>query len=101
MKGSKDFQLTFASILKYIAITLIIIGVVGFVVSLFVALIFAKPVHSSFGAIITSAIFCYALSILVHAAALYIKNNTPEPPKSVESLESAEPKETPTERDEE
>ena len=75
----KDFQLAFASILKYISIILVVIGVIGFIVSFFGTLISGMPIQINFLAIITSAIFCYALSILVHAAALYIKKNTPEP----------------------
>ena len=89
----KDFQLSFASILKYIAITLIIIGVIGFVVSFIATLITGFPIQINFLAIITIAIFFYALSILVQAAALYIKNNTPEPPKPAETPETPEPKE--------
>lgn len=86
----KDFQLSFASILKYISVFLVIIGVISIVVSFF----WGGP--SLFGSAL-SEIFCgllfYALSIVVEAAAIYIKKNTPDAPKPQAVQEPKEVKE--------
>lgn len=74
----KDFQLSFASILKYISIVLIIIGVISIPVAIFLG---SRDLFSSgFSEIFLGMLF-YALSIIVEAAAIYIKKNTPEPQK--------------------
>ena len=74
----KDFQLSFASILKYISIVLIVIGVISIPVSFFLG--FGHFFRAAFSEIFCGLLF-YALSIIVQAAAIYIKKNTPEPPK--------------------
>lgn len=71
-----DFQLSFASILKYISIFLIIIGVISIVAGFILG---SSGIFSpAFGEIFFGLLF-YALSIIVQAAAIYIKKNTPEP----------------------
>lgn len=70
----KDIQ--FASLLKKLSIVILLVGVIGFVLSFFTTLISGIPNTFDFLSIIASGVFCYALSIIVHAAALYIKNNT-------------------------
>ena len=73
-----DFQLSFASILKYISIFLIIIGVISIVAGFILG---SSGIFSpAFGEIFFGLLF-YALSIIVQAAAIYIKKNTPEPTK--------------------
>ncbi len=71
-----DFQLSFASILKYISIVLIVIGVISIPVAIFLGA--GRLFSTAFGEIFFGMLF-YALSIIVQAAAIYIKNNTPEP----------------------
>ena len=72
----KDFQLSFASILKYISIVLIVIGVISIPVAIFLG--FGHVFSTAFSEIFLGMLF-YALSIIVQAAAIYIKKNTPEP----------------------
>ena len=72
----KDFQLSFASILKYISIVLIAVGVISIPVAIFAG--FGRPFSTGFSEIFCGMLF-YALSIIVQAAAIYIKKNTPEP----------------------
>ena len=72
----KDFQLSFASILKYISIVLIVIGVISIPVAIFLG--FGHIFSTAFSEIFLGMLF-YALSIIVQAAAIYIKKNTPEP----------------------
>ena len=72
----KDFQLSFASILKYISIVLIAVGVISIPVAIFSG--FGRPFSTGFSEIFCGMLF-YALSIIVQAAAIYIKKNTPEP----------------------
>ena len=72
----KDFQLSFASILKYISIVLIVCGVIGFFVALFFR---SGTLFRNCFADIACGVLFYALSIVVHAAAIYIKKNTPDP----------------------
>lgn len=74
----KDFQLSFASILKYISIVLIVIGVISIPVAIFLG--FGHLFSAGFSEIFCGMLF-YALSIIVEAAAIYIKKNTPEPQK--------------------
>ena len=78
----KDFQLSFASILKYISIFLMVFGVI----SLPVAFFFGSDhlFRAAFGQLFFGLLF-YALSIIVQAAAIYIKKNTPEAPKPQEA----------------
>lgn len=71
-----DFQLSFASILKYISIVLIVIGVISIPVAIFLG--FGRVFSTAFSEIFCGMLF-YALSIIVQAAAIYIKKNTPEP----------------------
>lgn len=72
-----DFQLSFASILKYISIILIVCGVICIVAGFILG---SGPLFGcGFGNIATGVLF-YALSIIVQAAAIYIKKNTPQPP---------------------
>lgn len=73
-----DFQLSFASILKYISIVLIVIGVISIPVAIFLG--FGHVFSTAFSEIFCGMLF-YALSIIVQAAAIYIKKNTPEPQK--------------------
>ena len=84
----KDFQLSFASILKYISIFLIIFGVISIPVSIFLG--FGHLFRSAFGEIFFGLLF-YALSIIVQAAAIYIKKNTPEPqvPRKVQDVKES------------
>ena len=84
----KDFQLSFASILKYISIFLIIFGVISIPVSIFLG--FGHLFSSAFGEIFFGLLF-YALSIIVQAAAIYIKKNTPEPqePRKVQEVKGS------------
>jgi uncharacterized membrane protein len=72
----KDFQLSFASILKYISIVLIVIGVISIPIAIFLG--FGHIFSTAFSEIFLGMLF-YALSIIVQAAAIYIKKNTPEP----------------------
>ena len=82
----KDFQLSFASILKYISIVLIVIGVISIPVAIFLG--FGHVFSTAFSEIFCGMLF-YALSIIVQAAAIYIKKNTPEPqqPQQVQEEE--------------
>lgn len=83
----KDFQLSFASILKYISVFLIIIGVISMVAGFIMG---SSGIFSSaFGEIFFGLLF-YALSIIVQAAAIYIKKNTPEPQKPQEEKKAQE-----------
>lgn len=75
----KDFQLSFATILKYISIVLIVCGVISFFAGLIMG---SSTIFSNCFADIACGVLFYALSIVVHAAAIYIKKNTPEKPKS-------------------
>ena len=84
----KDFQLSFASILKYISVFLVIIGVISIVVSFFWG--GPKLFRSALSEIFCGLLF-YALSIVVEAAAIYIKKNTPEPSKPREVPKPQEP----------
>ena len=89
----KDFQLSFASILKYISIVLIVIGVISIPVAIFLGS--DKLFSSAFSEIFMAMLF-NALSIIVQAAAIYINKNTPEPqePRKVQEVkESSEVKE--------
>ena len=81
----KDFQLSFASILKYISIFLIVIGVISIPVAIFIG--FGPIFSSAFGEIFFGLLF-YALSIIVQAAAIYIMKNSPEPPKPQSTQEA-------------
>ena len=80
----KDFQLSFASILKYISIVLIIIGVICIPIALIIGS--GHFFRSALGEIFFGLLF-YALSIVVQAAAIYIKKNTPEPQKPQKTQE--------------
>ena len=86
----KDFQLSFASILKYISIFLVIIGVISIVASFIMGS--AIGFRAAFSEIFCGLLF-YALSIVVEAAAIYIKKNTPEAPKPQTLPKPQEPKE--------
>ncbi len=77
----KDFQLSFASILKYVSIVLIVIGVISIPVAIFTG--FGRLFSTGFSEIFCGMLF-YALSIIVQAAAIYIKKNTPETQKAQE-----------------
>lgn len=82
-----DFQLSFASILKYISIFLIIIGVISIVAGFILG---SSGIFSpAFGEIFFGLLF-YALSIIVQAAAIYIKKNTPEPTKPQDGQKTQE-----------
>lgn len=82
-----DFQLSFASILKYISIFLIIIGVISIVAGFILG---SSGIFSpAFGEIFFGLLF-YALSIIVQAAAIYIKKNTPEPTKPQDGQKAQE-----------
>ena len=83
----KDFQLSFASILKYISIVLLVIGVISIPVAIFLG--FGHLFSTAFSEIFLGMLF-YALSIIVQAAAIYIKKNTPEPQKPQEAQEVQE-----------
>jgi putative copper export protein len=83
----KDFQLSFASILKYISIVLIVIGVISIPIAIFLG--FGHIFSTAFSEIFLGMLF-YALSIIVQAAAIYIKKNTPEPQKPQEAQEVQE-----------
>lgn len=80
----KDFQLSFASILKYVSIVLIVIGVISIPVAIFTG--FGRLFSTGFSEIFCGMLF-YALSIIVQAAAIYIKKNTPEPQKTQKTQE--------------
>ncbi len=83
-----DFQLSFASILKYISVFLVIIGVISIVAAFIMGS--AAIFRSAFSEIFCGLLF-YALSIVVQAAAIYIKKNTPEPPRTREVQKPQEP----------
>ena len=83
----KDFQLSFASILKYISIVLIVIGVISIPIAIFLG--FGHIFSTAFSEIFLGMLF-YALSIIVQAAAIYIKKNTPEHQKPQEAQEVQE-----------
>ena len=84
----KDFQLSFASILKYISIFLIVFGVITIPVAFFFG--GGHMFRSAFGQLFFGLLF-YALSIIVQAAAIYIKKNTPEPqePRKVQEVKES------------
>ena len=83
----KDFQLSFASILKYISIFLMICGVICCLVALIMGN--GSLFRAAFGDLAFGLLF-YALSIIVQAAAIYIKKNTPEVPKPQEAPKAEE-----------
>lgn len=83
----KDFQLSFATILKYISICLIVLGVICLIVSFFMGR--GGLFRAAFGDLAFGLLF-YALSIVVQAAAIYIKKNTPEAPKPQETEKTQE-----------